>query len=254
MNLFVETLGQGRTWSCCTAGAAWRRVRPRGRATGDAFLRPPGGSAGPRRVAGAAALRRRRGGRSARRPFPLARPGGGLVAWWPDRPALGRPPSGQGEEPGAGGHQPRFVRDETWPHAQARASIEAVAQSLDGAFEQTLERFLALQMMGAPSARDTLKALRGELFSHGRPQGLLPALGCCWRPTRARWPAASSARPRCSTARATPSPRSAPAAGWPSRCPTPSFTNSRKRRTPPSCRMNRISCARLPSIWKPRHE
>ena len=71
---------------------------------------------------------------------------------------------------------PRFVRDETWPHAQERKSIEAVAASLDGAFEQTLERFLALQMMGAPAARDTLKALRGELFSHGRPQGLLPAL------------------------------------------------------------------------------
>ncbi|MBX9297147.1 pimeloyl-ACP methyl ester esterase BioH [Chromobacterium vaccinii] len=71
---------------------------------------------------------------------------------------------------------PRFVRDETWPHAQERKSIEAVAQSLDGAFEQTLERFLALQMMGAPAARDTLKALRGELFSHGRPQGLRPAL------------------------------------------------------------------------------
>ncbi|OHX13503.1 pimeloyl-[acyl-carrier protein] methyl ester esterase [Chromobacterium sphagni] len=71
---------------------------------------------------------------------------------------------------------PRFVRDDSWPHAQERKSIEAVAASLDGAFEQTLERFLALQMMGAPAARDTLKALRGELFSHGRPQGLLPAL------------------------------------------------------------------------------
>ncbi|KUM00414.1 pimeloyl-ACP methyl ester esterase BioH [Chromobacterium subtsugae] len=71
---------------------------------------------------------------------------------------------------------PRFVRDETWPHAQERKAIEAVAASLDGAFEQTLERFLALQMMGAPAARDTLKSLRGELFSHGRPQGLLPAL------------------------------------------------------------------------------
>ena len=71
---------------------------------------------------------------------------------------------------------PRFVRDDSWPHAQERKSIEAVAASLDGAFEQTLERFLALQMMGAPSARDTLKALRADLFAHGRPQGLLPAL------------------------------------------------------------------------------
>ncbi len=72
---------------------------------------------------------------------------------------------------------PRFVRDDSWPHAQQRAAIEAVGASLDTAFEQTLERFLALQMMGAPAARDTVKAVREELFAHGRPQGLLPALG-----------------------------------------------------------------------------
>ncbi len=71
---------------------------------------------------------------------------------------------------------PRFVRDDSWPHAQQRAAIEAVGASLDGAFEQTLERFLALQMMGAPAARDTVKAVRELLFAHGRPQGLLPAL------------------------------------------------------------------------------
>ncbi|RMD01713.1 pimeloyl-[acyl-carrier protein] methyl ester esterase [Aquitalea palustris] len=71
---------------------------------------------------------------------------------------------------------PRFVRDDSWPHAQQRAAIEAVGASLEGAFEQTLERFLALQMMGAPAARDTVKAVREQLFSHGRPQGLLPAL------------------------------------------------------------------------------
>jgi len=71
---------------------------------------------------------------------------------------------------------PRFVRDDSWPHAQQRAAIEAVGASLESAFEQTLERFLALQMMGAPAARDTVKAVREQLFSHGRPQGLLPAL------------------------------------------------------------------------------
>ncbi|OWY40922.1 pimeloyl-[acyl-carrier protein] methyl ester esterase [Xenophilus sp. AP218F] len=71
---------------------------------------------------------------------------------------------------------PRFVRGDDWPHAQERAAIQGVAESLDGAFETTLERFLALQMLGAPAARDTLKALRESLFSHGRPRGLLPAL------------------------------------------------------------------------------
>ena len=74
--------------------------------------------------------------------------------------------------------RPRFVRDEAWPHAQAREAIEGVGANLDTAFELTLERFLALQMMGAPAARDTLKALKAQLCAPGRPQGLLPALHC----------------------------------------------------------------------------
>ena len=73
---------------------------------------------------------------------------------------------------------PRFVRDDSWPHAQQRSAIESVGASLDTAFELTLERFLALQMLGAPAARQTLADLKAQLFSHGRPQGLLPALAC----------------------------------------------------------------------------
>ncbi|BEV72530.1 MULTISPECIES: pimeloyl-ACP methyl ester esterase BioH [unclassified Paludibacterium] len=71
---------------------------------------------------------------------------------------------------------PCFVKKADWPHAQSAAAIEAVGASLDAAFEVTLERFLALQMLGSSSARDTLKALRAQLFAHGRPQGLLAAL------------------------------------------------------------------------------
>lgn len=71
---------------------------------------------------------------------------------------------------------PCFVRKTDWPHAQPDAAIRAVGDSLDSAFEVTLERFLALQMLGSSSARTTLKALRAQLFAHGRPQGLLPAL------------------------------------------------------------------------------
>ncbi|TDR76537.1 pimeloyl-ACP methyl ester esterase BioH [Paludibacterium purpuratum] len=71
---------------------------------------------------------------------------------------------------------PCFVRKEDWPHAQSADAIEAVAESLDREFDATLERFLALQMLGSKSARDTLKALRAQLFAHGRPQGLRPAL------------------------------------------------------------------------------
>jgi pimeloyl-[acyl-carrier protein] methyl ester esterase len=81
---------------------------------------------------------------------------------------------------------PRFVKSEDWPHAQKREAIEAVGASLATEFAQTLERFLALQMLGAPAARDTLKAVKEILFAHGRPEGLEPAL---------QWLLHSDARP-----------------------------------------------------------
>ncbi|KZE24968.1 pimeloyl-ACP methyl ester esterase BioH [Crenobacter luteus] len=71
---------------------------------------------------------------------------------------------------------PRFVRDDGWPHAQSREAIETVGANLAGAFELTLQRFLGLQLLGAPDARDTLKALKDTLFAHGRPVGLAAAL------------------------------------------------------------------------------
>jgi pimeloyl-[acyl-carrier protein] methyl ester esterase len=71
---------------------------------------------------------------------------------------------------------PCFVERDDWPHAQRADAIAAVGTSLEQAFEETLERFLALQMLGAPGARDTLKAVRADLFAHGRPQGLQSAL------------------------------------------------------------------------------
>jgi pimeloyl-[acyl-carrier protein] methyl ester esterase len=72
---------------------------------------------------------------------------------------------------------PRFVQSEDWPHAQTRAAIEAVGASLANDFAGTLERFLGLQMLGAPHARETLKAIKELLFAHGRPEGLEAALG-----------------------------------------------------------------------------
>lgn len=71
---------------------------------------------------------------------------------------------------------PCFVQRPDWPYAQTTHAIEALAASLNTAFELTLERFLALQMLGAPNARDTLKTVRASVFTHGRPQGLMPAL------------------------------------------------------------------------------
>jgi len=81
---------------------------------------------------------------------------------------------------------PRFVKSDDWPHAQTRAAIEAVGASLVSEFAQTLERFLALQLLGAPHARDTLKGVKEILFAHGRPQGLEAAL---------QWLLDSDARP-----------------------------------------------------------
>ncbi len=71
---------------------------------------------------------------------------------------------------------PCFVRRPDWPHAQERKAIESVAATLDSAFDKTLEQFLALQMLGAPEARETLRAVREQLFAHGRPSGLHSAL------------------------------------------------------------------------------
>ena len=51
-----------------------------------------------------------------------------------------------------------------------------MADSLGSDFEATLNRFLALQLLGAPDARATVNAVRDSLFAHGRPQGLAPML------------------------------------------------------------------------------
>lgn len=73
---------------------------------------------------------------------------------------------------------PLFIRRTDWEYGQPEAAMRAVGAQLHDAFEATLKNFLALQMLGAPQARDTLKALNGQLFAHGRPLGLLPALDC----------------------------------------------------------------------------
>jgi pimeloyl-[acyl-carrier protein] methyl ester esterase len=107
-------------------------------------------------------------------PFPVHVVGwslGGLIAqYW----ALNHP--GAFKSMALVSTSPCFVRKEDWPHAQTAEAIAAVGASLDSAFETTLERFLALQTLGSPTARATLKSLREQLFAHGRPQGLLAAL------------------------------------------------------------------------------
>lgn len=71
---------------------------------------------------------------------------------------------------------PCFVQQADWAHAQPTAVMRQFATNLDGAFEHTLQRFLALQLIGSDSARSVLADLKAQLFAHGRPSALAQAL------------------------------------------------------------------------------
>lgn len=71
---------------------------------------------------------------------------------------------------------PSFVARPNWPHAQSPEAIETMGHNLYACFNGTLERFLALQMLGVPNAREMLKVVHTSLSAYGCPQGLIPAL------------------------------------------------------------------------------
>ncbi len=64
---------------------------------------------------------------------------------------------------------PRFVQAEDWPHALSVEILEGFADSLQRSYQQTLKRFLSLQMRGSDNERETLAHLRDVLFSRGEP-------------------------------------------------------------------------------------
>lgn len=64
---------------------------------------------------------------------------------------------------------PRFVQAPDWPAAMPKAVMQQFAAGLMRDYRGTLQRFLSLQMGGEPSARETLRALREQLFEHGEP-------------------------------------------------------------------------------------
>jgi pimeloyl-[acyl-carrier protein] methyl ester esterase len=68
------------------------------------------------------------------------------------------------------GANPCFTRRDDWPHGMAEAEFEQFAASVRDDWEPTLQRFLAIQARGSERAREELRALRQELFAHGRPQ------------------------------------------------------------------------------------
>lgn len=71
---------------------------------------------------------------------------------------------------------PVFAARPDWPHAPSADDIVRMGRNLHGDFKNTIERFLALQMLGTPNAREMLRTLGPTFFSQGCPQGLLPAL------------------------------------------------------------------------------
>ena len=64
---------------------------------------------------------------------------------------------------------PRFVRDESWPDAVERSVFEQFGRDLEQDYRGTLERFLALDVMGSQHARSELRALRDALVERGEP-------------------------------------------------------------------------------------
>ncbi|PKM44624.1 MAG: pimeloyl-[acyl-carrier protein] methyl ester esterase [Gammaproteobacteria bacterium HGW-Gammaproteobacteria-1] len=68
------------------------------------------------------------------------------------------------------GTNPCFTQRPDWPHAMPEGEFEQFAASVRDNWETTLQRFLAIQARGSERAREELRALRQELFSHGQPQ------------------------------------------------------------------------------------
>lgn len=64
---------------------------------------------------------------------------------------------------------PRFTAAPDWSCAMAPQQLAAFAAELAEDFSGTVQRFLALQVMGDEHARDTLRELRASVLSRGEP-------------------------------------------------------------------------------------
>lgn len=64
---------------------------------------------------------------------------------------------------------PRFTSAADWPHGRDPALVHQLAHDLETDYHATLERFLALEVMGSPDPRGDLRRLRAEVFSRGEP-------------------------------------------------------------------------------------
>jgi len=64
---------------------------------------------------------------------------------------------------------PRFIRAHDWPHAMLQQTLHQFADALKRDHQQTLIRFLSLQVKGDDLARETLRLLRQEVAQHPVP-------------------------------------------------------------------------------------
>ncbi len=94
---------------------------------------------------------------------------GGLIAM---RAAISQPQAVRGL--GLISASPRFVVDEQWAHAVALDVFEQFGRDLEKDYRRTLDRFLALEVLGDEHAGTCLRELRTRLFERGTP--LLSAL------------------------------------------------------------------------------
>jgi pimeloyl-[acyl-carrier protein] methyl ester esterase len=64
---------------------------------------------------------------------------------------------------------PRFVSGQDWPQGRDPALVRRLATDLETDYHATIERFLALEVMGSPDPRAELRKLRAEVFARGEP-------------------------------------------------------------------------------------
>ncbi|MFC3651577.1 pimeloyl-ACP methyl ester esterase BioH [Dyella humi] len=64
---------------------------------------------------------------------------------------------------------PRFVSSSDWPHGRDPSLVRQLATDLETDYHATIERFLALEVMGSPDPRAELRKLRAEVFARGEP-------------------------------------------------------------------------------------
>ncbi|GGA49418.1 pimeloyl-ACP methyl ester esterase BioH [Dyella nitratireducens] len=64
---------------------------------------------------------------------------------------------------------PRFVSGDDWPQGRDPSLVRQLATDLETDYHATIERFLALEVMGSPDPRGELRKLRAEVFARGEP-------------------------------------------------------------------------------------